>query len=86
GREKVKKTVKSDISSFVPTVERSKKHIILHVEGLSGETVDVQIGDDYLLTATIGRKGDVKIGKDTEEAHRIMLAPSLVTMRKSERQ
>jgi ATPase len=86
GKEKVKKTLKSEISGFVPTVERSKKHILLHVDGLSGETVDVHIGDDYLFTATVGRKGDVKIGKDTEEAHRILMDPSLVTMRKSERQ
>lgn len=86
GREKVKKPEKSEISSFAPMVERSKKHILLHVAKLTGETVDVYIGDDYLLTATVGRKGDVKIGKETEEAQRIMKNISLVTIRKSERQ
>jgi len=39
------------------------------------------IGDDYLLTATVGRKGDVKIGKDTEEAYRILENPTMVTLR-----
>jgi ATPase len=86
GREKVKKPEKSEISSFAPMVERSKKHILLHVAKLTGETVDVYIGDDYLLTATVGRKGDVKIGKETEEAQRILKNISLVTIRKSERQ
>ncbi len=86
GREKVKKPEKSEISSFAPMVERSKKHILLHVAKLTGEIVDVYIGDDYLLTATVGRKGDVKIGKETEEAQRILKNISLVTIRKSERQ
>jgi len=86
GREKVKKPEKSEISSFAPMVERSKKHILLHVAKLTGETVDVYIGDDYLLTATVGRKGDVKIGKETEEAQRIMKNISLVMIRKSEMQ
>jgi len=86
GREKVNKPEKSEISSFAPLVERSKKHILLHIGKLTGETVDVYIGDDYLLTATVGRKGDVKIGKETEEAQRIMMDPSLVTIRRSERQ
>ena len=62
-------------------IERGKKHILLHVAKLTGETVDVYIGDDYLLTATVGRKGDVKIGKDTEEAYRILENPTMVTLR-----
>ncbi len=69
------------ISSFVPKVERTKKYLILNVRELSGETVDVYSGDDYLLTATLGKKGDVKIGKDTDAAYRIMENPSIVTVR-----
>ncbi|HEY9205808.1 MAG TPA: PINc/VapC family ATPase [Candidatus Methanoperedens sp.] len=70
------------ISSYVPKVERAKKYVILTVTELSGETVDVYSGDDYLFTATMGRKGDVKIGKDTDAAYRIMENPSIVTVRK----
>lgn len=81
-KEKVKKTEVAEISGFVPTVERTRKHVLLRVSGLTGETVDVYIGDDYLFTATVGRKGDVKIVRDSEEARRIMENPSLVTMRK----
>jgi ATPase len=69
------------IKSFVPKVERSKKYLILSVAELSGETVDVYIGDEYVFTATVGRKGDVKIGKDTEEADRILKNPSIVAFR-----
>ncbi len=84
-REKERKGKKSkhEISSFVPVVERSKKHVILIVKGLSGETVDVFSGEDYLFTATVGRKGDVKIGKETDAAYRIMENPSIVTLRLS---
>ncbi len=80
-KEKKKKTGKHEISSFIPMVERSKKYIILTVQGLSGETVDVYSGEDYLFTATVGRKGDVKIGKDIDAAYRIMENPSIITFR-----
>ena len=74
---------KHEISSFIPGVERTKKHVVLTVKGLSGETVDVFSGEDYLFTATVGRKGDVKIGKETETSYRIMENPSIVTVRLS---
>jgi ATPase len=81
-KEKARSKKKEDgIKSFVPAVERSKKYVVLTVQGLSGETVDVYSGDDYLLTATVGRKGDVKIGKDTDTAFRIMENPAIVIMR-----
>jgi ATPase len=72
---------KREISSYIPAVERAKKYVILTVKGLSGETVDVYSGEDYLFTATVGRKGDVKIGKDIDAACRIMENPSIVTLR-----
>jgi ATPase len=78
-----KKSARHEISSFAPSVERSKKYVVLTVRGLAGETVDVYSGEDYLFTATVGRKGDVKIGKDTEAAYRIMQNPSVVTLRMS---
>ncbi len=81
-REKVRKSRK-EISSFMPAVERTKKHVVLTVKGLAGETVDVFSGEDYLFTATVGRKGDVKIGKETEAAYKIMENPSIVTVRVS---
>ncbi|VVB93569.1 putative KH and PIN-domain containing protein [uncultured archaeon] len=84
-REKAKKLIgrenKSVISSFVPKVERTKKYVVLTVAELSGQTVDVYAGEEYLFTATVGRKGDVKIGKDTDAAYRIIENPSIVTVK-----
>ena len=47
-------------------VEESKKHWILHVEGLEGRRVSVYAGDEYLFTASVGRKGTIKVRKDRE--------------------
>ncbi|MDD5474524.1 MAG: PINc/VapC family ATPase [Candidatus Methanoperedens sp.] len=80
---KRKKRGKQEISSFMPAVERSKKFVILTVKELSGKTVDVFSSEDYLFTATVGRKGDVKIGKETDAAYKIMKNPSIVTLRQS---
>ncbi len=74
---------KDTISSFKPKVERTKKYVMLNVSEMSGQTVEVYCGDDYLFTATVGRKGDIKIGKDTDEAYRIMENPSIVTVKLS---
>ncbi len=81
-RERVKeKKEKHGISRIIPRVERSKKYVILTVKELSGETVDVFSGEDYLFTATAGRKGDVKIGKENDAAFRIIENPSIVNLR-----
>lgn len=83
-KEKVKTKAKErKIESFVPAIERSKKYLVLTVQGLSNETVDIYSGDEYLFTATVGRKGDVKVGKETETAFRITENPSIVTLRLS---
>ncbi len=84
-REKAKKLIerekKSVISAFVPKVERTKKYVVLTVAELSGQIVDVYMGEEFLFTATVGRKGDVKIGKDTDAAYRIIENPSIVTVK-----
>ncbi len=82
-KKKEKKAGKSEVSGFIPAVERTKKYVVLTVTGLAGETVDVYSGEDYLFTATVGRKGDVKISRDTDAAYRIMENPSIVTLRRS---
>ncbi|CAG0952207.1 MAG: PINc/VapC family ATPase [Candidatus Methanoperedens sp.] len=82
GKERSKSQVKEiGIMSFVPAIERSKKYVILTVKELSGATVDVYSGDECLFTATVGKKGEVKIGKETETAFQIMENPAIVTMR-----
>jgi ATPase len=82
GKERSKSQVKEiGIMSFVPAIERSKKYVILTVKELSGATVDVYSGDECLFTATVGKKGEVKIGKETETAFQIMENPTIVKMR-----
>ena len=81
-KERSRSLVKeSKIMSFVPAIERSKKYVILTVKELSGATVEVYSGEECLFTATVGKKGEVKIGKETEAAFRIMENPSIISMR-----
>lgn len=72
---------RSSIKSFIPAISRSKKYVLLTVKELSGSTVDVYSGDDYLFRALVGKKGEVKIGKETEAAFRILQNPAIVSMR-----
>lgn len=57
---------------FRPTVERTRKHVILTIPELSTEDVEVYAGDTYLFTATIGRSGDIKVRKDSTIAESII--------------
>jgi len=57
-------------------VEESKKHWILHVEGLEGRRVSVYAGNEYLFTASVGRKGTIKVRKDREAGKTIKSALS----------
>ncbi len=56
------------------TVEESKKHWILHAEGLEGRRVSVYAGDEYLFTASVGRKGVIKVRKDRDAGKAIKMA------------
>ncbi len=56
------------------TVEETKKHWILHVEGMEGRRVSVYAGDEYLFTASVGRKGVIKVRKDREAGKAIKQA------------
>jgi len=53
-------------------MEETAKHIILWLEGMAGESVDVRVGDEPAFTATVGRRGDIRIAKSSEMAKRII--------------
>lgn len=53
-------------------MEETSKHIILWLEGMAGESVDVQVGNEPAFTATVGRRGDIRIAKSSEMAKRII--------------
>ncbi|RUM32838.1 MAG: ATPase [Archaeoglobus sp.] len=55
-------------------VDESKKHWILHVDGLEGRRVSVYAGNEYLFTASVGRKGVIKVRKDREAGKTIKTA------------
>lgn len=57
---------------IVPKVEETAKHIIIWVSECIGEPVDVYVGGDLIFTATVGRRGDIKIAKSSEMAKQMI--------------
>ncbi|ABE52679.1 PINc/VapC family ATPase [Methanococcoides burtonii] len=58
--------------SYRPTIEHTKKHVILNVPEIASQDVEIYAGDDYLFTATVGRHGDVKVRSNSALAGDIM--------------
>lgn len=56
---------------FTPKVEETARHIIIWLSECTGEPVDVYVGGDLIFTATVGRKGDIRIAKSSEMAKQI---------------
>jgi ATPase len=55
-----------------PRVEDTSKHLIIWLEGMAGESVDVFVGEEPAFTATVGRRGDIRVAKSSEMAKRII--------------
>ncbi len=55
-------------------VDEKAKHYIINAQGLEGKRVDVYIGDKYLLTAEVGRKGVIRVRKDRDAGKALKLA------------
>lgn len=50
-----------------PEVRKTKQNIVLILEPeYAGQSVDICVDGDQLFTATVGRKGEVKIGRDSD--------------------
>ncbi|WP_435334846.1 PINc/VapC family ATPase [Haloarchaeobius sp. TZWWS8] len=45
------------------TPEITSRHIVIPVDGHTGETVEVRAAGDYLFTATVGRGGEVQVSR-----------------------
>ncbi len=65
--EEVMKTV-------VPEISLKKKHIILKSLGVVGADVEVMVDGEFIFTATVGRKGDIRIVKDSDIGNRLQEA------------
>jgi ATPase len=63
---------RDEASSLSPRIEETAKHLILWLDECAGESVDIYIGGDMIFTATVGRKGDLKIAKASEMAKHIL--------------
>lgn len=55
-----------------PRVQETAKHLIIWLDGLAGRSVEVFIGNEPLFTATVGRRGDIRVAKSSEMAKRVL--------------
>ncbi|MBN1235659.1 MAG: Flp pilus assembly complex ATPase component TadA [Methanotrichaceae archaeon] len=55
-----------------PKFEETAKHLIIWLEGMAGESVEVFVGEEPVFTATVGRRGDIRVAKSSEMAKRII--------------
>lgn len=55
-------------------VEETKRHIILNLQGHAGDTVDINVDGEFLFTATVGRRGDIKVTKGSDIAEELLRA------------
>jgi ATPase len=49
-------------------------HVVIPVDGYVGETVEVQAGDEYLFTATVGRGGEIQVSRGSAIAEELETA------------
>ena len=53
-------------------IEETAKHLIIWLDGMSGESVEVYVSEEPVFTATVGRRGDIRVAKSSEMAKRII--------------
>jgi ATPase len=70
-------------SGQVVQPEITSRHIIIPVEGHSGETVEIRAGEEYICTATVSRGGEVQVSRGSaiaEELERAIDRQQVVTV------
>lgn len=81
-------TLPADDSGYaVPTVRKTKKHLILEIEEYAGEDVDVFSGNEHVFSATVSPAGTVRIRIDSEAAEEIrngFASGEIITVKRSE--
>jgi len=60
--------------TIVPEISLMKKHIALKSSGVPGADVEVMVDGEPIFTATVGRKGDIRIVKDSDIGDRLQKA------------
>jgi len=56
------------------SVDETGKHYIIYADGLQGRQVNVYAENEYLFTASVGRKGVIRVKKDSENGKALRLA------------
>jgi len=66
-------TAASDSIAISPKLEETARHMIIWLgDQMAGESVEVSIGGDPAFTATVGRRGDIRMAKSSEMAKHIL--------------
>jgi ATPase len=60
--------------TIVPEISLMKKHIVLKSSGVPGADVEVMVEGEIIFTATVGRKGDIRIIRDSDIGERLQEA------------
>ncbi len=60
--------------TIVPEISLMKKHIVLKSSGVPGADVEVMVEGEVIFTATVGRKGDIRIVRDSDIGGRLQEA------------
>lgn len=55
-------------------VSETNKHLIIYAEGLEKKKVDVYANGEFLLTASVGNKGQIRVRKETEAGRELRKA------------
>ncbi len=74
---------------LVPKIEETARHLIIWLSECIGAPVDVYVGGDLIFTATVGRRGDIRIAKSSEMARQIskrLKKGEMVEVRKAQTQ
>jgi len=53
-------------------MEDTARHLIIWLGDCAGQAVEVYVGGDPIFTATVGRRGDIRIAKSSEMAKQIL--------------
>jgi len=57
---------------LTPRIEDTARHLIIWLGDCAGQAVEVYVGGDPIFTATVGRRGDIRIAKSSEMARQIL--------------
>lgn len=63
-----------EIKEIIPEISMTERHILLRVEDFKGKEMEVWIEDEYIFNGTIGRKGDIRITRDSDNGEKLQRA------------